>query len=303
MRIFVRSIAQIQVPTVAATGRLVHRHQQVTTALPASACKSFHTACVRLSEAPSETEALNHKEAMGSRSPLVSFAAQAKPSGSLTENPKETKGRPKGLRNKSDKPGGPVGRSKKEKPATRPGRPAEYPNAEKIRQKFIRASEEKRTPSLMERIAEEHNQGRDAESWKIQKAALKEKFPEGWKPRKRLSPDALAGIRALHVEFPEEYTSEVLANKFQVSPEAIRRILRSKWNPSHEEEIGRQERWFRRGKSVWSRWAAMGVKPPRKWRAAGITRDPIWNEKKRSQDDEDKKARARAHNRLSQTLL
>ncbi|MCV5164004.1 hypothetical protein OFB65_27020, partial [Escherichia coli] len=58
---------------------------------------------------------------------------------------------------------------------------------------------------------EEHEKNNRAnprrESRKHQKNALKEKFPEGWKPLKKLSPDALEGIRALHKQFPEEYTT------------------------------------------------------------------------------------------------
>lgn len=113
--------------------------------------------------------------------------------------------------------------------------------------------------------------------WKAQKAALKEKFPEGWRPRKRLSPDALAGIRALNAQFPDVYTTAALAEKFEVSPEVIRRILRSKWQPSAEEEESRQERWFRRGKNVWEQKAALGIKPPQKWRREGIARDPTYH--------------------------
>ncbi|KAI1364230.1 hypothetical protein F5Y08DRAFT_307485 [Xylaria arbuscula] len=118
------------------------------------------------------------------------------------------------------------------------------------------------------------------EEWQIQKQALKEKFPEGWRPRKRLSPDALDGIRALHSQFPEQYTTEVLARNFEVSVEAIRRILRSKWTPSPEEEASRQERWFNRGKNIWSQMAELGKKPPRRWREEGVVRKPHWNEKK-----------------------
>lgn len=36
------------------------------------------------------------------------------------------------------------------------------------------------------------------EQWAVRKIALKQRFPEGWKPRKRLSPDAMEGIRILH---------------------------------------------------------------------------------------------------------
>ncbi|KAF4483614.1 Required for respiratory growth 9, mitochondrial [Fusarium agapanthi] len=117
--------------------------------------------------------------------------------------------------------------------------------------------------------------------WKIQKAALKEKFPEGWRPRKRLSPDALAGIRALNAQFPDVYTTEALSNKFEVSPEAIRRILRSKWQADPDEEEKRNARWFRRGKEVWEQKAALGIKPPQKWRREGITRDPSYHDWKK----------------------
>lgn len=115
------------------------------------------------------------------------------------------------------------------------------------------------------------------EMWLIQKEALKEKFPEGWKPRKRLSPDALDGIRALNAQFPDHFTTEELAAKFEVSPEAIRRILRSNWTPSAEEEEDRLRRWFSRGKNIWTQMAAIGRKPPRRWRQEGIVRDPVWN--------------------------
>ncbi|KAI1802564.1 hypothetical protein F4811DRAFT_563110 [Daldinia bambusicola] len=118
------------------------------------------------------------------------------------------------------------------------------------------------------------------ELWQIQKEALKEKFPEGWAPRKRLSPDALDGIRALHAQFPEEYTTPVLARKFKVSPEAIRRILRTKWTPDADEEAERQERWFKRGMNIWTKMAALGTKPPVKWRREGIVRDPYWNRRR-----------------------
>ncbi|TFA98702.1 Required for respiratory growth protein 9 [Trichoderma ghanense] len=119
---------------------------------------------------------------------------------------------------------------------------------------------------------------RTQEPWKLHKAALKEKFPEGWQPRKRLSPDALAGIRALNAQFPDVYTTAALADKFQVSSEAIRRILKSNWRPSVDEEEERQQRWFRRGKQVWEQKAALGIKPPQRWRMEGIARDPGYHE-------------------------
>lgn len=108
------------------------------------------------------------------------------------------------------------------------------------------------------------------EPWQAQKAALKDKFQNGWSPRKRLSPDALAGIRAIHAQFPEQYPTSVLAEKFQVSPESIRRILKSNWMPKENEELDRQRRWFNRGQKVWVRYAELGLRPPNKWRALGI---------------------------------
>ncbi|KAI0479227.1 hypothetical protein GGR56DRAFT_634038 [Xylariaceae sp. FL0804] len=126
---------------------------------------------------------------------------------------------------------------------------------------------------------EDQRPQRVKEDWQIQKDALKERFPEGWRPHKRLSPDALEGIRALHSQFPEQYTTETLAQQFAVSPDAIRRILRAKWQPSAEEEESRQVRWHNRGKQIWSRMAELGQKPPRKWRQEGIVRDPIWHQK------------------------
>jgi len=120
--------------------------------------------------------------------------------------------------------------------------------------------------------------------WQSQKAALEEKFEEGWAPRKRLSPDALAGIRAINAQFPEEYTVPVLAAKFEVSPEAIRRILKSKWRPDEEEEEDRKRRWYKRGQEVWTRYAELGLKPPRKWRDLGIgKREKGWRNKEKAE--------------------
>ncbi|CAL3973541.1 hypothetical protein PZA11_005755 [Diplocarpon coronariae] len=108
------------------------------------------------------------------------------------------------------------------------------------------------------------------EPWMKAKERIKEKYPEGYKPMKKLSPDAIAGIRALNAQMPDHYTVPRLSREFEVSPESIIRILRTKWKPSAEEEADRQRRWHRRGQLVWSRWAAMGKKPPKQWRLLGI---------------------------------
>ena len=112
------------------------------------------------------------------------------------------------------------------------------------------------------------------EPWQVQKQALSEKFGStGWAPRKRLSPDALEGIRALHTQYPETYTTPLLAQQFQVSPEAIRRILKGKWRPTEEEEGDRLRRWDKRGEEIWSQLVEIGIKPPKKWRHMGVGRD------------------------------
>ncbi|KAL8874511.1 MAG: hypothetical protein Q9174_000149 [Haloplaca sp. 1 TL-2023] len=109
----------------------------------------------------------------------------------------------------------------------------------------------------------------DRETWQTQKDALAAKFGSaGWSPRKRLSPDALEGIRALHRQFPSKYPSPVLANHFEVSVEAIRRILKSKWRPNDDEAADRRQRWDKRGERIWSQMVSLGVKPPKKWREA-----------------------------------
>jgi hypothetical protein len=111
------------------------------------------------------------------------------------------------------------------------------------------------------------------EQWQIAKAALKAKFAnQPWQPRKRLSPDALDGIRTLHQQYPTRFTTPVLAAQFEVSPEAIRRILKGKWRPTGEEAEERRRRWERRGREIWERRAEGGERPPRRWREEGVGR-------------------------------
>ena len=50
------------------------------------------------------------------------------------------------------------------------------------------------------------------------------------------------GLRALHAHDPDTFTTPVLADKFRVSPEAVRRILRGKWQPTQEQTVRLLER-------------------------------------------------------------
>lgn len=161
----------------------------------------------------------------------------------------------------------------------------------KLREKKRQDRAEKRA----QRVEQEAAKAKDKEErednrpeWLKQKQTLKKKFPEGWRPPKRLSPDALDGIRVLHQQFPDMYTTAALAKKFEVSPEAIRRILRAKWEPTAEEDESRQKRWFNRGVSVWQRYAELGMQPPRRWREAGVQAGP-WGpaHKERQAEKED----------------
>lgn len=129
---------------------------------------------------------------------------------------------------------------------------------------------------------------RERPAWQIQKEALKEKLGgEAWNPRKKLSPDTMEGIRHLHATQPDKFTTPILAEYFKVSPEAIRRILKSKWRPSDEEQEARMERWNKRGERIWSNMVEMGIKPPKKWREMGVGRahngeKPIWKSRRRN---------------------
>ncbi|KAF8852675.1 hypothetical protein BDZ45DRAFT_678170 [Acephala macrosclerotiorum] len=143
------------------------------------------------------------------------------------------------------------------------------------RRQWLRAKRDREKAERAKKAAEaarkaERQAANDREPWMVEKERAEEKYPDGYQPLKRLSPDAIAGIRALHAQAPEQCTTEVLAAEFKVTPEAIRRILKSKWTPSPEEQTDREQRWFKRGERVWSRLADMGRKPPKQWREMGI---------------------------------
>lgn len=91
---------------------------------------------------------------------------------------------------------------------------------------------------------------RDLPSWKKQVLALKRKFKgERWNPAKKLSRIEMEGMRVLKAQFPQLTASE-LSERYKVSPEVVRRILKSKWQPT-DDEMGRlNERWKRRGERI-----------------------------------------------------
>ncbi|KNZ59522.1 uncharacterized protein VP01_1711g5 [Puccinia sorghi] len=75
---------------------------------------------------------------------------------------------------------------------------------------------------------------REKPHWQIHKEALRRNFPSGWNPPKKISRPAMALLRTLHRTDPHQFSLPVLADKFKISPEAVRRILKSKWEPDHD---------------------------------------------------------------------
>ncbi|KIM46868.1 hypothetical protein M413DRAFT_63945 [Hebeloma cylindrosporum] len=63
---------------------------------------------------------------------------------------------------------------------------------------------------------------------------MRKAFPEGWLPPRKLSREAMDSLRQLHRASPEQFNVTMLSEQFKISPEAVRRILKSKWEPTHQ---------------------------------------------------------------------
>jgi hypothetical protein len=96
------------------------------------------------------------------------------------------------------------------------------------------------------------------------KSAMKRLFPLGWAPPKKLSREAMDGLRSLHEHDPDAFTTPELAKRFKISPEAVRRILKSKWRPDERRmaKIAEREKSAREH-MIWTkqleRRAALGL--------------------------------------------
>lgn len=64
-----------------------------------------------------------------------------------------------------------------------------------------------------------------------------------WQPKKRLSRDAIEHLRALHGSAPAQFGHKVLSDMFGISQEAVRRILRSRFDPSDAGEAEAEAAW------------------------------------------------------------
>ncbi|KAF4618902.1 hypothetical protein D9613_009945 [Agrocybe pediades] len=83
--------------------------------------------------------------------------------------------------------------------------------------------------------------------YRAHRETMQKKFPDGWSPPRKLSREAMDALRQLNRIEPQTFTTSVLADKFKISPEAVRRILKSKWEPGVEKrtKLAMKEREFR----------------------------------------------------------
>lgn len=109
-------------------------------------------------------------------------------------------------------------------------------------QEEMRAEEERRLEAGLPPLFPVDEPQPDEPEWKKRVRANKLKFQTGWAPPKRISREAMDLVRVLHKSDPETYSTPNLASKFRISPEAIRRILRSKFELSDEERVRRERK-------------------------------------------------------------
>lgn len=88
---------------------------------------------------------------------------------------------------------------------------------------------------------------RDLPEYMKNKYAVREKKlemgVEGQLGLKRLSRTTIQNIQSLHDRFPDELTTDKLAEFFKISPVAISKILKSRWSPSDKESRELDRRW------------------------------------------------------------
>ncbi|CAK9439509.1 uncharacterized protein LODBEIA_P36090 [Lodderomyces beijingensis] len=80
--------------------------------------------------------------------------------------------------------------------------------------------------------------------WIKRERKLKSKHQQ-WSPHRKLSRTEMIKLKEMRENFPEYRTID-LADFFHISPEAVRRILHSKWVPNDRDEDRLMERWGRR---------------------------------------------------------
>lgn len=99
------------------------------------------------------------------------------------------------------------------------------------------------TPSLTKK-------SKEIPLWKRRDETTKRKIKgERWNPKKKLSKESMEKVRLLKEQMPHLNSGD-LSKHFELSPEAIRRILKSKWRPNEEENEDIQRRWKKRGEMI-----------------------------------------------------
>ncbi|KAK7207587.1 hypothetical protein BZA70DRAFT_308425 [Myxozyma melibiosi] len=113
-------------------------------------------------------------------------------------------------------------------------------------------------PERLEKIPKDW-ENRPLEPWKKRLYATKEKLNgSAWSPNKKLSPEARRALRAVKALYPDVKASN-LANFFGISHEAVRRILKSTWEPHTDEDYQEfLDRWARRGGRILDEWEKIG---------------------------------------------
>lgn len=86
--------------------------------------------------------------------------------------------------------------------------------------------------------------------WRHRDETIKKKINgERWNPSKKLSRENMDSVRLLKKQMPHLTASDLGAH-FKISPDAIRRILKSKFKQTEEEAVKIQKRWERRGEMI-----------------------------------------------------
>ncbi|GAA6016481.1 hypothetical protein JCM11491_002334 [Sporobolomyces phaffii] len=83
---------------------------------------------------------------------------------------------------------------------------------------------------------------RPVPEWKKHKQAIQERFPGGWAPPKRISREAMDLVRTLHRTDPATHSVPELSDRFKISPEAVRRVLKSRFELPKAQRDAREAR-------------------------------------------------------------
>lgn len=105
----------------------------------------------------------------------------------------------------------------------------------------LSSSEEAFRRKIMEA---EKEQDKKAPMWVKRDQSLRKRYGN-WNPTRKLSRQQVQDIRDLKQQMPLIKTIQI-ADIFQINPESIRRILKSKWTPTEEELKEIEERAVRR---------------------------------------------------------